>query len=140
MNTIQKITVQALIHKPRTEVWMLYNSPEHIVKWNAASDDWHTTKAENHLQAGGVFLFRMEAKDGSMGFDFSGVYDEVTEHASFAYTMNQDQRKVRVDFVEVSEGTELRVTFEPEKENSLEMQQAGWQSILDSFKTYAEQQ
>jgi uncharacterized protein YndB with AHSA1/START domain len=107
------------------------------MQWNNASDDWHTPRAENDLRAGGKFSARMEAKDGSMGFDFGGVYDEVKENEYIAYTMGDD-RKVEVTFSAQGNETEIEETFEAEDTNPLEMQKSGWQAILDNFKNYTE--
>jgi uncharacterized protein YndB with AHSA1/START domain len=134
----EKITVEATIEAPVAKVWKLWNTPADIMKWNNASDDWHTTKSENDLRVGGKFSARMEAKDGSSGFDFEGVYDEVEENKLIAYTMS-DGRKVSVAFSKYGTGTKIVETFEAETENSLEMQRDGWQAILDSFTNYAEQ-
>jgi uncharacterized protein YndB with AHSA1/START domain len=108
-----------------------------VVNWNSASDDWHTTKAENDLRTGGTFSSRMEAKDGSFGFDFGGIYDEVIPNELIAYTMG-DGRKVKVTFTENSGKTEVVETFDAETENPVEMQRGGWQAIMDNFKKYAE--
>lgn len=131
------ITVKATINAPLEIVWKLWTSPEHIVNWNNASEDWHTPKAENDLRVGGKFVSTMAAKDGSVSFDFGGVYDDVVEHKSIAYTL-EDGRKVTIQFRSVIGGVEVEETFEAETENSLELQRAGWQSILDNFKKYAE--
>lgn len=122
---------------PIEEVWTAFTDPEAIKVWNAASDDWHTTKAENDLRAGGTFFSRMEAKDGSAGFDFTGTYDEVIPHERIAYTM-EDGRTVDVTFVSGQDGVHLIETFDPETENTPEMQRAGWQAILENFKKYTE--
>ncbi len=135
----EPITVEATINAPIQKVWEFYNSPEHIMQWNSPSPDWHTTKAENDLQAEGKFLFRMEAKDGSGGFDFGGTYDEVVESNLIKYTMG-DNRKVEIRMVEESGQTKVTVTFDPENENTPEFQKAGWQGILDNFKRYVESQ
>ena len=137
METKTSITVETTIKAPIEKVWNLWTAPDHIMKWNNASDDWHTTKAENDLRTGGNFLSRMEAKDGSFGFDFGGVYDDVKNHEVISYTMG-DGRKVKIDFS--SEGDETRVveTFEAEGTNPLEMQRNGWQAILNNFKSYVE--
>jgi uncharacterized protein YndB with AHSA1/START domain len=132
-----KITVEVTINAPIKKVWKLWTSPEHIVKWNNASDDWHTTKAENDLRIGGKFVSRMEAKDGSFGFDFGGVYDDVKTNELIAYTMD-DSRKVRITFLENSYVAEVSETFEAESSNPIEMQRGGWQAILDNFKKYVE--
>lgn len=131
------ITVEAIVHSPLESVWTNWTEPKHIMQWNKASDDWHTPHAENDLRVGGKFLSRMEAKDGSFGFDFSGVYDEVNLHESIAYTM-PDGRKVRSVFTRQGNDTKITTLFDAEQTNSVEMQQAGWQAILDNFKTYAE--
>lgn len=132
------ITVQAVINAPVDKVWRLWTTPEHITKWNNASDDWHTPRAENDLRAGGKFLYRMEAKDGSFGFDFVGTYDEIKRNELIAYTI-EDGRKVKVTFIKNSDSeTKVVETFEAENTNSLEMQRAGWQAILDNFRRYVE--
>ncbi len=132
-----KITVESTIAAPVETVWELWTAPEHITKWNSPSDDWHTPSATNDLRTGGAFLSRMEARDGSVGFDFSGVYDEVKPHELIAYTLD-DGRKVHTTFTNQDGGTAVTTVFEAESENSIEMQQAGWQAISDSFKKYAE--
>ena len=131
------ITVEATIHAPVEKVWSLYTSPEHIKKWNNASPDWHTPYAENDLRAGGKFLSRMEAKDGSFGFDLWGIYDEVKTNELIAYTLG-DNRKAKILFKSHNNQTAVKVTFEAETENTIELQKEGWQSILDNFKKYAE--
>lgn len=137
--TTQKtnITVETTVNATAEKVWNVFNAPEHIVNWGSPSPDWHTTKAENDLRTGGNFLYRMEAKDGSFGFDFGGVYDAVTPHEHIAYTMG-DGRKVTITFAQEDNGTRLTETFEPETQNPPEYQQAGWQAILDNFKAYTE--
>lgn len=136
-NGATAITVQASIEAPVATVWEFWTSPDHITKWNSASDDWHTPSAENDLRAGGRFSSRMEAKDGSMGFDFGGVYSEVKTYELIAYAM-EDGRQVRVQFADLGESTEVTETFDAETQNPVEMQQAGWQAILNNFKTYVE--
>lgn len=131
------ITVTADVAAPVEKVWEYWSAPNHITKWSNASDDWHTPRAENDLRQGGSFLSRMEARDGSMGFDFGGVYDEVKEHQLIAYTMG-DGRKVRVTFSADGNTTHIVESFEPESENPEEMQRTGWQAILDNFKKYVE--
>ena len=133
----ESITVKTNVNAPVDKVWNLWSDPQHITKWAAASDDWHTTKAENDLRTGGKFTSRMEAKDGSMGFDFGGVYDEVRENEYIGYTL-EDGRKVTINFTAEGGKTGIVQTFDPESENPREMQQAGWQAILDNFKKYAE--
>ncbi|MDF2597122.1 MAG: Activator of Hsp90 ATPase 1-like protein, partial [Clostridia bacterium] len=115
-----------------------WTEPKHITKWNNASEDWHTPFAENDLRVGGKFLSRMEAKDGSFGFDLSGIYDEVNLHEVISYTL-PDGRKVKIIFVGHENKTDIIETFHAENENSIELQQKGWQAILDNFKKYAEQ-
>jgi uncharacterized protein YndB with AHSA1/START domain len=132
------IKVEAYVHAPIEKVWKLWTSPEHIMHWNNASDDWHTPRADNDLRAGGRFLSRMEAKDGSFGFDFGGVYDEVKINELIAYTLG-DGRKVKVTFSTYDNQTLVTEVFEAENTNSTEMQRSGWQSILDNFKKYAEE-
>lgn len=136
MNTKQ-ITVQADVSADPGRAWECYTKPEHIVHWNFASNDWHCPKATNDLRVGGKYSARMEARDGSFGFDFEAVYDTVRAQNGFTYTMG-DGRKAAVDFEKMPNGTRVTVRFDPETENSLEMQQSGWQAILDNFKKYAE--
>lgn len=132
-----KITIQALINAPIEKVWIYWNTPEHVIKWNNASVDWHTPKAQNDLRKGGKFIYRMEAKDGSIGFDFSGIYEEVISNELISYIM-EDGRKVKTIFTKMNIQTEIVTSFDPENENPLELQKTGWQSILDNFKKYAE--
>ena len=134
---MKTITVHTKVHVPLKKAWEMYTLPKHIMKWNNASDDWHTPSARNDLRVGGKFVYRMEARDGSVGFDFNGVYIEVKENVLIAYTI-EGGRKVIVNFSEDSGNTKIVVNFEPENENSLEMQRAGWQAILDNFKKYVE--
>lgn len=134
-----EITIKATVNAPIETVWKCWTEPEHIKKWNNASEDWHTTAAENNLRVGGTFLSRMEAKDGSFRFDFSGIYDEVKLYENIAYTLG-DKRKVEITFVSEERKTEVTETFEAESTHSIEMQEAGWQSILDNFKRYTEEQ
>ncbi len=132
-----QITVQSKVNAPVEKVWDYWNAPEHIMKWNSASPDWHTPKSENDLRVGGKFSARMEAKDGSFGFDFGGVYDEVVANERIAYTM-EDGRKTQITFINHGDATEVIETFDAEGENPIEMQQAGWQAILDNFTKYTE--
>lgn len=131
------ITIETFIKAPIEKVWWDFNNPEAIKAWGHASNDWHTTSAENDLKVGGKFSYHMEAKDGSVGFDFWGIYDDVVLNKSIAYTMG-DGRKAEITF-EI-ENDQVRVTekFEPETENPEEMQRIGWQAILDNFKNYVE--
>jgi uncharacterized protein YndB with AHSA1/START domain len=131
------LSIQGTINAPVEKVWKLWTSPEHITKWNTASEDWHTTFAENDLRTGGKFLSRMEAKDGSFGFDFGGIYDEVKPNELIRYTLG-DGRKVSVLFTANGNTTRIESSFEAEGTNPLEMQKNGWQAILDNFKKYAE--
>jgi len=131
------ITVQCDIQAPVEKVWLYWTSPEHITKWCFASDDWHTPTAENDLRVGGKFSSRMEAKDGSFGFDFGGTYDDVKIHKLIEYTIG-DGRKVSVQFAGNGNNTKVVEKFEAEDTNPVEMQQGGWQAILDNFKKYVE--
>jgi uncharacterized protein YndB with AHSA1/START domain len=131
------ITVQNSINAPVEKIWQYWTLPEHITKWNNASDDWHTTRAENDVRTGGKFLSRMEAKDGSFGFDFSGVYNKVKINELIAYTMD-DGRKAEIFFSATGGITKIVTTFEAETTNPVEMQQGGWQAILNNFKKYVE--
>ncbi len=131
------ITVETTVNAPVNTVWDFWNTPEHIMKWNSASDDWHTPRAESDLREGGTFSSRMEAKDGSMGFDFGGTYTKVLPNKQLAYVMG-DGRKVSVDFQEQDGKTHITETFDAETENPIDMQRDGWQSILNNFKKYTE--
>jgi uncharacterized protein YndB with AHSA1/START domain len=139
MSTDKKfITVEATILAPVEVVWQYFTDPEHIVHWNQASIDWHTPKAENDLQVGGKFNYTMAAKDGSFSFEFWGIYDKIKENQLIEYTLG-DNRKVNVEFLSVDDDTKLMETFEAETINSVELQQGGWQAILDNFKKYVEE-
>lgn len=131
------ITVNNTINAPVKKVWEYWTKPEHITLWNNASDDWYTPSAENDLRAGGKFIARMEAKDGSMGFDFGGVYDSVKENEYIEYTMD-DGRKVIVRFRSKGDQTDVVESFDAEETNSIDMQRDGWQAILNNFKKYTE--
>ncbi len=133
-----KITVQTVVEAPIEKVWRYWTEPEHLTKWNQASEDWHAPRAENDLRVGGEFLTRMEAKDGSMGFDFGGVYDVVKKHEQIGYTIG-DGRRVDIAFADQGDTTKVVQTFDAETANPVEMQQAGWQAIMDHFKAYTEQ-
>lgn len=135
--TQNTITIGTTVHAPVEKVWQYFSAPEHIIKWNNASEDWHTPHAENDLRTGGKFHSRMEAKDGSFGFDFSGTYDEVKEHELIAYSLG-DGRKVSIHFSPNGNDTDIKETFEAETINPTEMQRNGWQAILDNFKKYVE--
>lgn len=131
------VTVSSLVDAPIDKVWRLWTEPDHIKQWNHASEDWHTTEAENDLRAGGKFRSRMEAKDKSMGFDFEGVYEEIQVYHLIQYRL-EDDRKVTISFVSEGEQTKVVETFDAESMNPLEMQRQGWQAILDNFKKYVE--
>lgn len=133
----QTITVQQTVNATPEKVWDYWTLPEHITQWNAASDDWYTPRAESDVRAGGLFSYRMEARDGSVGFDFGGTYDAVTPNEMIEYTLG-DGRKVTVQFTPEGDGTKVVERFDAEMTNPVEMQQSGWQAILDNFKTYTE--
>jgi uncharacterized protein YndB with AHSA1/START domain len=137
MELKQKITVEAIVKAPINIVWKLWTAPDDIVNWNNASDDWHTPRAENDLRIGGKFLYRMEAKDGSFGFDFNGVYDRVKNLECIAYTI-VGGRKVEIHFTTAGAETKIVETFEAEDQHSIKQQHDGWQSILNNFKNYVE--
>lgn len=138
MDANKTITVQAVINAPVEQVWKLYTEPEHVMKWNNASNDWHTPRAENDLKVGGKFLYRMEAKDGSSGFDFDGTYKQVIANELIVYSIS-DGRKVEVTFTKDDNArTKMDTTFEAESTNAIEMQRDGWQAILNNFKIYVE--
>jgi uncharacterized protein YndB with AHSA1/START domain len=132
-----KVTIQAHIKSPADKVWNIWTSPEDIVKWSTPSPDWHTVRATHDLNEGGTFNYRMEAKDGSFGFDFGGVFDVLKKDERIEYTIG-DGRKVVIDFTSKGNETDVVQVFEAEDQNPVEMQRAGWQAILDSFKNYVE--
>ncbi len=134
---METITVETIVHAPIGKVWSFWTEPKYIIQWNNASDDWHTPKSENDVYIGGKFLSRMEAKDGSSGFDFAGEYTTVDKNTLIEYRLN-DGRKVKVSFVSKENETKITETFEAENMHSLEMQKSGWQAILDNFKKYVE--
>lgn len=131
------VTVETTVNAPVEKVWEYWTSPEHIVQWNSASDDWHTPRAENDPRTGGKFSSRMEARDGSFGFDFEGVYDEVQPQALIAYSLG-DGRQVRIIFEDLGDKTRVIESFDAETENPIDMQRAGWQAIIDNFKKHTE--
>ena len=131
------ITIQTTVEAPIEKVWEFWTIPDYIIHWNAASDDWHTPRAENDLRVGGLFTFRMEAKDRSMGFDFEGIYDVVENQKRIEYTLG-DGRKVVTLFNSKNHRTEIIQMFEAESTNSVALQRSGWQAILDNFKHFAE--
>ena len=136
--TLPKITVETLVAAPLERVWHCYTTPEDIVQWNAASDDWHTTKASVDLRVGGTFSSRMEAKDGSFGFDFAGTYINIVDQAAIAYQFGD--RTAEITFEPTGSGIVVRVTFDPETVHPVEQQASGWQAILDRFKRHVEAQ
>ncbi len=131
------ITVQAIVNGSIDRIWELWTSAAHVIKWNNASDDWHTPYAENNLKVGGKFKYGMASKDGTMSFDFEGEYTDIKEHSLIAYEM-ADGRKVKVTFEMDVKGVKIIESFDPETENSDEIQEKGWQAILDNFKKYVE--
>jgi uncharacterized protein YndB with AHSA1/START domain len=131
-----KITVEATVRAPIASVWKAYTSPEDIVQWNAASDDWHTTRSTVDLRPGGAFCSRMEAKDGSIGFDFEGTYTKVVPHSLIEYSFGG--RTAMVEFSEGAGGVLVRVSFDSEEIHSIEQQREGWQAILNRFKKHVE--
>ena len=131
-----KITIEAKIAAPMDDVWRAWNSPDDITKWNAASDDWHTTKASVDFRVGGVHSARMEAKDGSMGFDFAGTYTKIIESKLIESKLGD--RMLSVEFLPAPDGVIVRETFDSEPTHSLEQQRDGWQAILNNFKKHVE--
>jgi uncharacterized protein YndB with AHSA1/START domain len=129
-----QVTVETTVAAPLAEVWRAYTTPADIVQWNAASDNWHTTAASVDLREGGAFSSRMEAKDGSEGFDFEGTYTRIEPLRRIEYEFGH--RHARVDFEETTDGVRVRVAFDPETTYPVETQQAGWQAILDNFARY----
>ena len=132
-----KITVETVVKAQLNKVWDAWNNPEDIQQWNTASEDWHTPRSTVDLREGGKFTARMEAKDGSMGFDFEGTYTRVVPHKAIAYRMG-DGREVEVEFIESADGVLVKETFDAESENPPEFQRTGWQAILDNFGRYVE--
>ncbi|MEX0409265.1 SRPBCC family protein [Aquibium sp. LZ166] len=136
--TTQPITIETTVAAPVATVWNAYTTPEDIIRWNSPSEDWHTPSATVDLREGGLFSSRMEAKDGSMGFDFAGTYTKIEPHRLIEYDFGD--RHAKVEFMPEADGVRVSVAFDPETENSIEQQRAGWQAILDSFKRYVEVQ
>jgi uncharacterized protein YndB with AHSA1/START domain len=132
-----QITINATINASIDKVWNAYTNPEDVVQWNNASPDWHTPKAENDLRKGGRFIYRMEAKDKSFGFDFSGIYTDVKNHELISYKM-EDERQVIIKFEHSHKHVLITMIFDAETQNPIEMQRDGWQSILNNFKKYVE--
>lgn len=135
--TASRITVETVVNVPIEKAWKYFNTPEHITQWAFASDDWHAPYSENDLRKNGKFKTTMAAKDGSFSFDFEGVYTDVVPHQSFEYAMS-DGRKVKVVFTAEGDKTRVTETFDPETENDIEMQRAGWQAILENFRKHSE--
>lgn len=134
-----KITVETTVSAPRSRVWNAYSNPDDIVQWNAASDDWHTTRSSVDLRPGGKFSSRMEAKDGSFGFDFEGTYTRVEPERLIAYSFGD--REATVEFLAAGDGAAgvtVRVTFDSEETHTVEQQRAGWQAILERFRRHVE--
>jgi uncharacterized protein YndB with AHSA1/START domain len=138
-NTMEltKVTVEATISADTKKVWDYYTMPEHITNWNFANDDWQCPRAENDVRVGGKYNARMEAKDGSFGFDFEAVYNEVVDQKKLTYTMT-DGRQSTTTFEDLGGTTKVTTTFDAEGVNDVDMQRAGWQAILDNFKKYTE--
>lgn len=134
-----QIKIEASIHKKIDEVWEKYTNPNDIVHWNTASDDWHTVSAVNDFRENGTFVYRMEAKDKSFGFDFGGTYTKIEKEKEIQYTLG-DERKVKIRFAQVNGHTVVTIKFDAESENSVEKQRDGWQSILNRFKDYCEKE
>lgn len=134
---LEMITVQSTINASIEKVWELWTAPQHVMKWNNASDDWHTPFAENDLKVGGKFKYTMASKDGTMSFDFEGIYTNVVNPSLIEYKLTDD-RKVKITFESQENGVVLTEKFDPETENPEALQQQGWQAILDNFKKYVE--
>lgn len=137
MENKTKITVECTIKSSLEKVWKYWTSPEQIMQWNHASDDWYCPKASNDLKVGKRFLYTMAAKDGSFSFDFEGTYTDVNENISIKYVLD-DEREVSVDFIAIGDLVEIVETFEAETQNPIELQQFGWQAILNNFKKLVE--
>lgn len=136
-NTSTSVTIDTIVNAPVEKVWEYWTNSEHIINWNTASPDWHTTQSTNNLRVGGRFSYRMEAKDGSMGFDFAGEHTSV-EHGKLIASVLGDGRKMAVHFIDKGNSTKIIETFDAENQNPVDMQRAGWQAILDNFKKYTE--
>lgn len=134
---MDQIKIQAVVSADVEKVWDYYTLPQHITKWNFASEDWQCPNASNDMQVGGKYIARMEAKDGSFGFDFEAVYNQIAVGEGFTYTM-PDGREVNITFNNTKGITEVSISFDPETENSIELQRQGWQAILNNFKKYTE--
>lgn len=130
------ITIETTVKAPIDKVWRAYTSPEDIIQWNAASDDWHTTSSSVELRVGGTFSSRMEAKDGSFGFDFAGTYTKIVPNELIEYVF--DNRSASVEFMQTNNGVKVRITFVAETEHTIEQQEEGWQAILNKFAKHVE--
>ena len=135
--TNQKITVETIVAAPLSDVWRAYTTPDAITQWNFANDDWCCPKAEVDLRPGGKQVSRMEAKDGSMGFDFTGTFERIEPHKSITLVLD-DGRKSHTTFADLGGKTGVTTTFDAEAQNAIDMQRDGWQAILNNFKSYAE--
>lgn len=133
----KQIEISTKVNSEINKVWDYWTQPQHITKWNSPSEEWHTPTAKNDLRKGGKFSFRMEAKDGSTGFDFGGTYDVVRDKEFISYSLD-DNRKVNISFEQMNGETLIIEKFEPESQNSENMQREGWQAILNKFKSYTE--
>jgi len=138
MNQPASLTVKTLVNAPIEKVWMFWTVPSHITQWTFASSDWHAPSAENDLRVGGKFKTTMAAKDGSVSFDFEGIYNKVEQHNKIAYAL-ANGRQVEISFEDADGKTLVTEVFDPEDQNPLDLQETGWQAILDNFKKYAEQ-
>ncbi|PRX54250.1 SRPBCC family protein [Flagellimonas meridianipacifica] len=134
---MKKITVETKVKGSIDKIWEFWTKAEHIVNWNFAIPEWHCPQAENNLEVGKSFRFRMEARDGSMGFDYEGTYTQIEPKTTIEYALG-DERKVSIDFKKMGNAVSIVETFEVEDTNTLEQQQQGWQAILDNFKSYVE--
>ena len=134
---MNKITIKTQIKSGIQQVWNAYTNPEHIIHWNFATPEWHCPKVENDLRIGGEYFARMEAKDGSFGFDFKAIYKELIPEQSLVYVL-EDGREVNISFLSQGDITQVVIIFDAENQNPIEMQQTGWQLILDNFKRYTE--
>jgi uncharacterized protein YndB with AHSA1/START domain len=133
---LEKITVEVNVEVAIEKVWDAYTNPSHIINWNFADPSWHCPRSTNDLEVGGKYFARMEAKDGSFGFDFEAVYTEILSLESFTYEFGG--RVAKVVFEQNNDSTSVKITFDPETENPVELQKAGWQTILNNFKKYTE--
>lgn len=133
---MEKITIKATVNGDKQKVWNYYTQPMHITKWNFADSSWHCPSATNDMKIGGRYVARMEAKDGSFGFNFDAVYTEINKGEDFTYEF--EGRIATVEFKEAHGQTEITITFDPERENPIDLQKQGWQAILDNYKKYAE--